>query len=251
MRRRSTAVRNSDSNYSLRSFDRRIHLRLTEPRAHSRRFTVRSREPRNILRHPKPKPFHLNRLALIHHIVIDTGAADLRPKRLQGRMPRRCCCIGGGGAGGGTGHTDPPIGPLLGRYPFQRVPSVRRVVRIHPVFPFGGKPSARVLVDGGVTLTDNVPPSPQNRAPKRLLDGRQPALRYIRIRRPAGIGDAIGRALQNDRIARPTVRRQKDERVQPHAITHRHIGLETARPGFRIDMVGHSFCLTAVSLSMT
>src|SRR5215472_7825464 len=77
-------------------------------------------------------------------------------------------------------------------------------------------------------MRHDIAPSPQDRTAQWFFRVRQPCASAVGLISRIGRGDAVGRAMQNDRPARPTCPGQEDEGVEADAIAHRYHGLESA-----------------------
>src|SRR5262249_36934950 len=86
----------------------------------------------------------------------------------------------------------------------------------------------RVLIDHGIAAGDDTAPAPQDGTAPGLCSTRQPCPGAVGHGLGAGGGNAIGRAVQNDRVTRSTTLRQKHEGIEPDAVAHRYHGLEAA-----------------------
>jgi hypothetical protein len=96
------------------------------------------------------------------------------------------------------------------------------VVAIDMVFSFRVVAFPRILVNCGTATTHDLVPAAQERSTRRSMKIRQPAFGAVRHVLPFGRGNAVGRTLQNNRIARPTVFWQENERIQPDTVPHLH-----------------------------
>ena len=174
-----------------------------EPRHH--RLAMRRREAGDVLRHPQPEPLHLDSLALIDDIVVDAGAASLGEEGAQAGVPRRGGGEGRRRSGRRARHADPPIAPVLSGDPVERVVPVIGVVGVDPVLALGTVAATAVLVNRRVATIDDGFPAAQDRAAHRLGRIGQPGARMVKFVRRVGGGDAVWRAMEDHRPARPSL----------------------------------------------
>jgi hypothetical protein len=203
-----------------------VELGGADPKPRHHRLAMRRGQAGDVLRHPQP--LHLDPAALADDVVVDAGAAGLREKRAQARVPRGGGSKGRRRPGRGARHADPAVAPVLAGNPFERVVTVMRVVGVDPVFAFGAVAAAAILIDGGIAMRRDRLPAAQDRTAHRFGGVRQPGAGVVEFMRCGGGGDAIGRAVQDHRPARAALRRQKDKRVEPGAVAHRHHRLKRA-----------------------
>ena len=80
----------------------RVQLRRREAEALPDGLAVRWRQAWNVLRHPQPQPFHLDRLPFADHVIVDAGGAHLDEEGTQTGVTLRRGGKRGGGAGRGS-----------------------------------------------------------------------------------------------------------------------------------------------------
>src|SRR5207253_11269254 len=102
------------------------------------------------------------------------------------------------------------------------------IVTVDMVLTFRAVAPTRVLKDRGIAVGDDTAPAPQDGTAPGLRGTRQPCPGAVGHGLGAGGGNAIGRAVQNDRVMRPTTLWQKHEGIEPDAVTHRYHSLEAA-----------------------
>src|SRR5215470_18194187 len=115
--------------------------------------------------------------------------------------------IRGGGAGRRAGHANHLVGPGLVGDPLQGIVAVLGVVPVDMILTFGAVAATCVLIDRSIAVCDNTTPAAQDGTAPGLRGTRQPGPGAVGHGLDTGGGNAIGRAVQNDRVTRSTALR--------------------------------------------
>src|SRR5262245_11236678 len=96
------------------------------------------------------------------------------------------------------------------------------------ILAFGAVAATCVLIDRSIAVCNDTAPATQDGTAPGLRGTRQPCPGAVGHGLGAGGGNAVGRAVQNDRVTRSTTLWQKHKGIEPDAVTHRDHSLEAA-----------------------